>query len=146
MQEVRGIEINEVKKPEMENYKNIKPENGMNVEKAKEFWNEFFDKTVEKVSDKLVGKEFGTNYHAERHMIMHTPVEDSAKGYWTGGRGNSKFIPNENTEAGMRAKAKLAEYGLKGIRYKNGEADFSRCSETTVVIEHMTSNRDDNFD
>ena len=36
MQEVRGIEINEVKKPEMENYKNIKPENGMNVEKAKE--------------------------------------------------------------------------------------------------------------
>ena len=68
MQEVRGIEINEVKKPEMENYKNIKPENGMNVEKAKEFWNEFFDKTVEKVSDKLVGKEFGTNYHAERHI------------------------------------------------------------------------------
>lgn len=75
----------------------------MNVEKAKDFGMSF-RKTVEKVSDKLVGKEFGTNYHAERHMIMHTPVEDSAKGYWTGGRGNSKFIPNENTEAGMRQK------------------------------------------
>lgn len=146
MQEVKGKEINEVKKPEMENYKNIKPENGMNVEKAKEFWSEFFDKTVERVSDKLDGKEFGTNYHAERHMIMHTPVEDSVKGYWTGERGNSKFIPNENTEAGMRAKVKLAEYGLNGIRYKNGEADFSRCSEATVVIDHMRSNRDDNFD
>ena len=61
-------------------------------------------------------------------------------------QGFKSVIPNENTEAGMRAKVKLAEYGLNGIRYKNGEADFSRCSEATVVIDHMRSNRDDNFD
>ena len=44
MQEIKGTEINEVKKPEHENFKNIKPENGMNIETAKKFWESTFKK------------------------------------------------------------------------------------------------------
>lgn len=43
MQEIKGTEINEVKKPEPENFKNIKPENGMDVEKTKVFWDNKFE-------------------------------------------------------------------------------------------------------
>lgn len=146
MQEIKGTEINEVKKPEPENFKNIKSENGSNVEKSKGFWKDVFDKlgnTVEDIKDKIEGKEFGTQYNTEKHMIDHTPAEDSIKGHWDGERGNSKFIPNENTEAGLKAKEKLAEYGQDGVCYKNGEPDLSKCSEATVTIDKMTENRDD---
>lgn len=146
MQEVKGTEIDEIKKPKPENFKNIKPENETNVEKVKDFWDNVFDKlgnTVEDIKDKIEGKEFGPQYNTEEHMLDHTPTEDSQKGCWDGPRGNSKFIPNENTEAGLKAKEKLAEYGQDGIRYKNGEPDFSNCSEATVRIDDMTQNRDD---
>lgn len=148
MQEVKGTEINEVKKPEPENFKNIKPENGTNVEKSKRFWEDVFDKlgnTAEDIKDRIEGKEFGAQYNSEERMIEYTPAEDSKKGYWDGVRGNSKFIPNENTEAGLNAKEKLAEYGQDGVRYKNGEPDFSKCSEATVTIDNMTENRDDYY-
>lgn len=147
MQEVKGTEINEIKKPELENFKNIKAEKGMNVERSKEFWKDVFDKLgdkLEDIKDKIEGKEFGSQYNSKEHMIAYTPAEDSPKGKWVGGpRGNAEFIPNENTEAGLKAKEKLAEYGQDGIRYKNGEPDFSKCSEATVTIDNMTENRDD---
>ena len=149
MQEVKGTEINEIKKLEPENFKNIKPESGMNVEKTKRFWEEAFDKlgnVVEDFKDKIEGREFGAKFNSEEHMVEHTPTENSSMGKWEGERGNSKFIPNENTEAGLKAKEKLAEYGQDGVRYKKGEPDFSKCSEATVVIDNMTENRDDYLD
>lgn len=45
MQEIRSSEVNETKAPEVENYRNIQPENGMTVSEAKDFWNKEF--TVE---------------------------------------------------------------------------------------------------
>lgn len=148
MKEFKTPEINEIKKPEPENFKDIKPENGMNTEKAKSFWNDVFDKlgnAVEDIKDKIEGKEFGAQFNSEKHMIEYAPAENSEKGHWKGERGNSEFIPNENTEAGMKAKEKLAEYGQEGIRYKNGEPDFSKCAEATVKIDNMTENRPNNF-
>ena len=42
MQEVKGTDINEIKKPEPEEYKNIKPENGITGKECRGFWeNEF---------------------------------------------------------------------------------------------------------
>lgn len=147
MKEVKGTEINEIKKPEPENFKNIKAENGTNVEQAKEFWQDVFNKSgdkIEDVTDKIESQEFGPQYNSEKHMIDYTPAEDSPKGKWVDGpRGNAVFIPNENTEAGLKAKEKLAEYGQDGIRYINGEPDFSKCSEAIVTIGNMTENRDD---
>lgn len=46
MQEVKGTEMNEGKKFESENYENIKPERGMKVEMAKEFWDNIFEKEI----------------------------------------------------------------------------------------------------
>ena len=146
MQEFKGMEISEIKKPESENFKKIKPENETNVEKVKDFWDNVFDKlanTVEDIKDKIEGKEFGAQYNTEKHMIDHTPTEDSEKGHWEGERGTSQFIPNENTETGLKAKEKLAEFGQDGIRFINGEPDFSKCSEATVTIDNMTENRSD---
>ncbi len=146
MHEIKGTEINEVKKPEPEGFKKIKPEKGMDIENAKKFVEELFDKiegTVDNIKDKIDGKEFGIQYNTEEHMIEHTPAEDSIKGHWKGERGNSEFVPNENVEAGLKAKQKLAEYGQDGVRYKDGEPDFSKCAEATVRIDDMTQNRDD---
>lgn len=140
MQEFKTPEIDEIKKPEPENFKDIQPEKGMTTEKAKKFWNNVFDKRKDLVESV---KEFGSHFNTLEHMIDHTPTMDSEKGHWEGERGYSKFIPNENTEAGMKAKEKLAEYGEDGIIYKKGEPDFSKCSETTVTIDNMTENRDD---
>lgn len=146
MQEIKGTEINEVKKSEPEGFKKIKPEKRMDIENVKKFVEKLFDKiegTVDNIKDKMDGKEFGTQYNTEDHMIEHTPAEDSIKGHWKGERGNSEFVPNENTEAGLKAKEKLAEYGQDGVCYKNGEPDFSKCAEATVRIDDMTQNRDD---
>lgn len=49
MQEIRSSEVNETKAPEVENYRNIQPENGMTVSEAKDFWNKEF--TVEPIEN-----------------------------------------------------------------------------------------------
>lgn len=38
MHEIKSSEVNETKAPEVENYRNIQPENGMTVSEAKEYW------------------------------------------------------------------------------------------------------------
>ena len=42
MQEIKASEVNEIKAPEVENYRDMQPENGMTVSEAKEFWNQEF--------------------------------------------------------------------------------------------------------
>lgn len=75
--------------------------------------------------------------------MKHTP-RDGVRGHWTGERGNSRFIPNENSEHGKEVSDTLKKYGLEGIEYKDGVPDFSECSEETVEIS-MTENRSKNF-
>ena len=74
--------------------------------------------------------------------MKHTP-RDGVRGHWTGERGNSRFIPNENSEHGKEVSDTLEKYGLEGIEYKDGVPDFSECSEETVEIS-MTENRNKN--
>lgn len=38
MQEIKSSEVNKTKAPEVENYRNIQPENSMTVSEAKEYW------------------------------------------------------------------------------------------------------------
>ena len=75
--------------------------------------------------------------------MKHTP-RDGVRGHWTGERGNSRFIPNENSEHGKEVSDTLEKYGLEGIEYKDGVPDFSECSEETVEIS-MTEKRENNF-
>ena len=92
-----------------------------------------FDRTSE---------NWGGKYVEEKIRMDKTPVND---GGWEAERGTSKFIPDGNTEAGLVAKEKLAEFRLDGIEYKNLEPDFSKCSEATVQIDNMTDKCPDNF-
>lgn len=62
--------------------------------------------------------------------------EGGQRGEWNGERGDSLFQP-----AYQFMKEKLSAYGLDGIQYKNGEADFSKVSLETVKIDNMTSER-----
>lgn len=85
-------------------------------------------------------------YTSYEDRLKHTPNEASDLGAWEGMRGESKFIPSPDSEAGRAAKEKLFEYGLNGVEYESAEPDFSECSEVTVKIEHMTENRENYID
>lgn len=149
MSEFKMPEINEIKKPEPEGFKDIKPEKGTTVETAKEVWNDKFSQMEEKNInvDKTENiQEFGPKYNDMNHMEKFVPADPSEKGYWEGEKGESKFIPNTDTEAGLKAKQKLSEFGMDGVEYINHEPDFSKCAEATVRIDNMTDIRARNFE
>lgn len=79
-------------------------------------------------------KDVGTSTEERMKFASHSD------GQWTGVIGDSKFVPNSDA-----AKERLADYALENIKYKDGNPDFSRCSETTLKIDDMTSNRINNF-
>ena len=77
-----------------------------------------------------------------------TKLPSDKKGYWSGDRGNSSFIPND-----PKVKSMIGEYGVDSVQYSNNEVDFSFCEEqqtpwgntnTKVTIGHMTSVRNKN--
>lgn len=144
MPEIGGnSELPEIKHeiPEVDNFKDIKPEEGMTFHEAQNFWDSFFEKELN--TENKEGKEAaeGENYFSSYdERLRQTPKEDSDRGEWDGERGESKFIPYD-----QEIKDILAEYGLDGIVYKDGIPDFSEVSESTVEIDNMTENRAENF-
>lgn len=52
MQEIRSVDVNEKKAPEVENYRNIQPENGMTVSEAKEYWDKKLNNPDSEEQDK----------------------------------------------------------------------------------------------
>ena len=71
MQEIRSSEVNETKAPEVENYRNIQPENGMTVSEAKDFWNKEF--TVEPIEN--TDSEFGGKYNSYEKRLGCVPAD-----------------------------------------------------------------------
>jgi hypothetical protein len=132
MNEIKNPEINEIKKPEHNNYKEIKSEKGTTADMARSFWNNEFKKETE-------------YYNSYEDRLSCTPKEETGRGKWTGERGESKFIPNNEMPEGKAALDKLNEKGLDGIEYKNTEPDFSKCAEAIVRIDDMTQYRAENF-
>ena len=81
-----------------------------------------------------------TNLFSSLHeRINHTP---KSKGYWTGERGNSIFIPFDTYSDVIN---ELTKYNLNGITYINGCVDFSRCCVATIAIPDMSIYRYKNF-
>lgn len=135
----RGTEIAEMKNPERNNYREIKSEGEMTGKEARGFW----DKVFESMG---IGENTDTPkkyYSTYEERINRAPVEKPERGHYEGERGESKFIPSDETENGRKAIEKLTEKGLDGIEYRNAEPDFSKCAEATVRIKHMTENRYD---
>lgn len=80
---------------------------------------------------------------AYEERLRRTPAECD-RGKWTGIRGESKYIPNPETEAGAKAAERLAEHGVDGVEYQDAIPDFSECAEDSVEID-MTYDRPSNF-
>ena len=86
----------------------------------------------------IIKEGYATTY---RERLDQTPINN---GYWTGKRGESKFIPFQ-TDVNTEANEELAKYGINGIEYNNAVPDFSVCCEETVELDEMTDVRAVNF-
>ena len=84
------------------------------------------------IPDRRIGKL----YTSRDERISQAEGTD---GKWSGEPGNSWVRPNLDTEAGRAAANKLAEYGLKDVRFRDGVVDFSKCCEESATIPNMTS-------
>ena len=68
------------------------------------------------------------------------------------GNGDSKWIPNPDYIPQKANSAEktwgeiLEKYDIDGIRFKDGEPDFSEISKGDVEIEPFSDSRSDNFD
>lgn len=144
MPEIRANpELSEVKveRPELDNFRDIKPEEGMTFHDAQDFWDDFFAKEMnQETSEGKEANEEEEYFSTYDERLRQTPKEDSDRGEWEGERGESKFVPYDQEIIDI-----LAEYGLDGIVYKDGIPDFSEVSESTVEIDNMTENRAENF-
>lgn len=128
----RHPEIPETKPSEASGFQEIKPRTGMTISEAIDFVRSLFSETQD-TSD-----GYYNDYETRKDR---TPI-DGPRGQWEGERGESKYVPSDETEAGKAAKEKLAEYDMDGIEYTNAEPDFSECAEATVEIDNMTEHRE----
>lgn len=132
----RKPEVSDIPKPEASAFKEIKPETDMTVSEAKSFVDSLFKEKSE-VSD-----GYYNSYETRSRII---PV-DGVRGHWEGERGESKYVPSDETEEGKAAQDKLSEKDMDGVEYRYAEPDFSECAEATVEIDDMTENRGGYYD
>lgn len=136
MQEIRQKpETPEVNAPEKPGFTEIRPETGLSPDQARDY----VDRLFQDPRDTQDGY-----YNSLEDRLAHCPL-DGLRGQWTPTRGESRFIPSDETDAGRAARDRLVEKGMDGIEYKNCEPDFSRCAEATVTIDNMTEYRYGNF-
>lgn len=82
--------------------------------------------------------------------VKGCPIEGNG-GYWEGIRGNSKWLPIDrevplkNNPENLNWKEIKNKYGIDGIRFENGEPDFSEVSVSTLEIDDFTESREENF-
>ena len=74
--------------------------------------------------------------------IKQTPKNNPLRGYWTGKRGNSVFIPTHNQDEIIKI---LNKYNLCVINYQKGIIDLNPCSIATVSLFKMYIIRYKNF-
>ncbi len=66
--------------------------------------------------------------------------KDTERGYWTGKRGESKYIPTDIPKNKNLIEL-LESKGVDGIEYKNGCVDFAKVAELSIKIPDMTDIR-----
>lgn len=74
--------------------------------------------------------------------IKRTPKNNPLRGYWTGERGNSTYVPTNNQDEIIKI---LNQYNTHGIKYQQGIIDLNPCSIATVSLEKMYITRYKNF-
>ena len=71
--------------------------------------------------------------------IKKTPKNNSKRGFWTGPRGESTYIP---IDCQIEINHLLKQFGIIGITYIYGFPDFETCSIATVKILDMNPETD----
>lgn len=75
----------------------------------------------------------------------------SSNGSWEGEKGDSTWkpdpdrIPPKSNPEGKSWGELEDKYGMDGVKFKDGEPDFSEIAEATVEIDDFTGNRVENF-
>lgn len=92
------------------------------------------------------GRRYGGDYITYEERLDSASADDPMRGYYTGTRGESKYIPCTRTVEGVVVTEILKGYGQDGIEYRNAEPDFEVCSEAIVQINNMTEFRDPYID
>lgn len=134
---LENINTPELKITEKKEFKEIKSVGETKISDSRSYFDNLFQELRNKE------KDYYTSYE---DRLKHTPSENSDLGTWEGERGESKFIPNSESDAGNAAKEKLSEYGLDGVEYEAAEPNFSECCEAEVKIDNMTENRENYID
>lgn len=86
-------------------------------------------------------------YTSYKERLDHVPAGTNAR--FEGVPGESKCVPNLESEKGQIAAEKLGRYGCDGVEYRDAAPDFSPCAEAIVKIDDMGSGRygaGENFD
>lgn len=135
-------EISEFKSTGLENFRNIKPEKAMPANEIKTAVKDEVAKASNEMKENNVDiGRFEKNINPIHKDCLTTSEErkvfaNHSKGKWEKEPGNSRFYPEK-----QEAKEALEKYNEDGIDYDDGEPDFSKCSEATVKIDNMTSER-----
>lgn len=75
----------------------------------------------------------------------------SSKGSWEGEKGDSIWkpdpdcVPLKSNPEGKTWEEIEDKYGIDGVKFKDGEPDFSEVAKATVEIDDFTGNRFENF-
>ncbi len=128
---IKAISASEISKASVSENKYFDPDKRVDVNQKhnmKESSRYDVDKRVP------VTENIGTTSNERIDFASHS------NGKWSGEPGNSSFTPDL-----PEAKERLREYEQECIDYKEGNPDFSNCSEATVEIENMSSDRASNF-
>lgn len=74
-----------------------------------------------------------------------------SNGSWEGDEGDSiwkpdpDYVPLKSNPEGKTWEEIEDKYGMDGVKFKDGEPDFSEIAEATVEIDDFTENRFENF-
>ena len=147
MKEFSFADVKDVISQPVENYRSIKPENEMSIKELNaavgdEFSKAATDHGVNEVAEQSLAERNLDPIHEDCLTTSAERLElaDRSRGEWSGEAGNSTFRPEK-----QEALDALEKYNQEGIKYQDGEPDFSKISEATVEIEDMTPIRPYNF-
>lgn len=101
--------------------------------------------------DQKILEKLDNKFQIEVVRVNRLPLNG---GIWTGERGNSNWIPDDNViptnRKGSNPEGKTNreikdKYGFEFIPFKDGEPDFSKVVKGEVQIDNYTPNRPKNF-
>lgn len=101
-------------------------------------WRERLGEATERMGN-LIETVLEPYYTSYKERLDHVPAGTHAR--FEGTPGESKCVPNMESEKGRIAAEKLARYGCNGVDYRDAIPNFSPCAEAVVKIDKMGSER-----